>query len=60
MFVWLKRIGLWLIIDTITLAAIGAAYQTISTQMDKRAYPPPGQMIEVGFLWSVMFLAQRQ
>ena len=47
-FVWLKRIGLWLIVGTITLAAIGAAYQTISTQMDKRAYLPPGQMIDVG------------
>lgn len=47
-FVWLKRIGLWLIVGTITLAAIGAAYQTISTQIDTRAYPPPGRMIDVG------------
>jgi pimeloyl-ACP methyl ester carboxylesterase len=47
-FVWLKRIALWLIIGIITLAAIGAAYQTIATAMDKRAYPPPGQLIDIG------------
>jgi len=47
-FVWLKRIMLWLIIGIVTLAAIGAAYQIIATEMDKRAYPPPGQMVDVG------------
>jgi pimeloyl-ACP methyl ester carboxylesterase len=48
MFVWLKRIALWLIIGIATLAVIGAAYQTVATQMDKRAYPSPGQMVDVG------------
>jgi pimeloyl-ACP methyl ester carboxylesterase len=47
-FVWLKRIALWLIIGTITLAAIGTSYQTISTQVDKPAYPPPGRLVDVG------------
>jgi len=47
-FVWLKRIVLWLVIGIVTLATIGAAYQTIATQLDKRAYLPPGQMIDVG------------
>lgn len=47
-FLWLKRIALWLIIGIITLAALGAAYQTSATAMDKRAYPPRGQMIDVG------------
>src|SRR6266508_940072 len=47
-FVWLKRIALWLAIGIVTLAAIGAAYQAIAIEMDKRAYPPPGQMIDVG------------
>lgn len=46
--VWVKRIALWLIIGIITLAALGAVYQTIATAMDKRALPPPGQMIDVG------------
>ncbi|HEX5810173.1 MAG TPA: alpha/beta hydrolase, partial [Anaerolineales bacterium] len=45
---WLKRIALWLISGIITLAALGAVYQTIATAMDKRALPPPGQMIDVG------------
>jgi pimeloyl-ACP methyl ester carboxylesterase len=45
---WLKRIALWLIIGIISLTAFGAVYQTITTAMDTRALPPPGQMIDVG------------
>jgi pimeloyl-ACP methyl ester carboxylesterase len=44
----LKRIALWLVIGIVTLVAIGVAYQTIAIEMDRRAYPPPGQMIDVG------------
>lgn len=47
-FVWLKRIALWLIVGIATLAAVGAVFQTIATAIDKRALPPPGQMIDVG------------
>ena len=47
-FLWLKRIARWLVIGIAILVAIGAAYQTIVTQLDKRAYLPPGQMIDVG------------
>jgi pimeloyl-ACP methyl ester carboxylesterase len=47
-FVRLARIALWLIIGIIALAAIGATYQIFATELDKRAYPPPGQMIDVG------------
>jgi len=47
-FVWLKRIALWLVIGIVALAAIGASYQTISTQVDKPAYPPPGRLVDVG------------
>lgn len=47
-FVWLRRIMLWLFIGIVTLAAIGAAYQSIAIQIDKRAYPPLGQMVDVG------------
>jgi len=47
-FARLGRIALWLIVGLITLAAIGAIYQAIATQIDIRAYPAPGQMIDVG------------
>jgi pimeloyl-ACP methyl ester carboxylesterase len=47
-FSWLKRIALWLVIGIVTLAAIGATYQAIANEMDKRAYSPPGQMVDVG------------
>jgi len=47
-FVWLKRIVLWLGIGIVALAAVGAVYQTIAAAIDKRALPPPGQMIDVG------------
>jgi|SRR5688572_27545900 len=48
MLVWLKRIVLWLVIGMVILAVTGAVYQTMATAMDKRAYPPPGQMVDVG------------
>jgi pimeloyl-ACP methyl ester carboxylesterase len=48
LFVWLKRIVLWLIIGIVALATVGAIYQAVATQIDKRAYPAPGQMINVG------------
>jgi pimeloyl-ACP methyl ester carboxylesterase len=47
-FIRLKRIALWSMIGIVTLAVVGTSYQTIATEMDKRAYPPPGQMIDVG------------
>jgi len=48
LLVRLKRIALWLIIGIVALAAIGAIYQAVATEMDKRAYPPPGQMVDIG------------
>jgi pimeloyl-ACP methyl ester carboxylesterase len=48
LLVWLKRIALGLMIGVVSLAALGAAYQSIATALDKRAYPPPDQMIGVG------------
>ena len=47
-FVRLARIALWLIIGIIVLAVIGATYQIIATELDQRAYPPPGQRVDVG------------
>ena len=45
---WLKRIGLGLLITVIMLCAAGFIYQAVATEADKRNYPPPGQLIDVG------------
>jgi pimeloyl-ACP methyl ester carboxylesterase len=45
---WLKRVGLWSTIGLVSLAVVGALYQTVATSLDQGAYPPPGQMIDVG------------
>jgi len=47
-WVWLKRGVLGLLVTLIALAVIGATYQAIATVRDARAFPPPGQMIDVG------------
>jgi pimeloyl-ACP methyl ester carboxylesterase len=47
-WLWLKR-GLFnLLFLVIAVALMGAVYQIIATAVDQRAYPPAGQMIEVG------------
>ena len=48
LFAWLKRTALWLIIGIVAIAAVGAIYQAIATQIDKGAYPASGQMVDVG------------
>jgi pimeloyl-ACP methyl ester carboxylesterase len=47
-FVWLKRIALWLVVGITTLAVAGAVYHTVATAIDQRAFPPPGKMVDVG------------
>src|SRR5688572_30630093 len=47
-FVRLKRAILWLVLSVLGLAALGSLYQMIGTALDRRAYSPPGQMIDVG------------
>jgi pimeloyl-ACP methyl ester carboxylesterase len=42
------RIGLRVLLVLVALSAIGATYQAIATQRDARAYPPPGQLVDVG------------
>jgi pimeloyl-ACP methyl ester carboxylesterase len=37
-----------LVIALLALAVIGAIYQAVATQVDKRTYPPPGEMVDVG------------
>ncbi len=47
-FTWIKRVFLALLIIVIGLSSVGAAYQTISTQIDKSKYPAPGKLIDIG------------
>src|SRR5688500_2749972 len=46
--IWLKRALRGLLAIIIILPLAGALYQAIATEMDKRSYPPPGQMVDVG------------
>jgi pimeloyl-ACP methyl ester carboxylesterase len=46
--IWLKRIALGLAAGIVALVIAGAVYQIIATVVDQRAYPPVGQMIDVG------------
>src|SRR5215208_837342 len=48
---FMRRIGralLWLIVALLALAVFGAIYQAIATERAERAYPPPGEMVDVG------------
>jgi pimeloyl-ACP methyl ester carboxylesterase len=47
----MRRIGMalvGLIVALFALAVAGAIYQTIATKRVERAYPPPGEMVDVG------------
>jgi pimeloyl-ACP methyl ester carboxylesterase len=47
----MRRIGkalLALVIVLLALAVAGAIYQAIATELAERAYPPPGEMVDVG------------
>jgi len=48
LLVWIRRILLGLLVTAIGIAIIGATYQAIATVVDRRAYPPPGESIDVG------------
>ena len=39
---------LWLVVVLLVLAVAGAIYQAIATALAERAYPPPGEMVDVG------------
>jgi pimeloyl-ACP methyl ester carboxylesterase len=45
---WVGRMLAWLLGAVVVLAGAGAVYQQIGTVIDQRAYPPPGQMVDVG------------
>ncbi|HKH10753.1 MAG TPA: alpha/beta hydrolase [Rubrobacter sp.] len=47
----MRRIGkalLGLVVALLALAVVGAIYQAIATERAERAYPPPGEMVDVG------------
>jgi pimeloyl-ACP methyl ester carboxylesterase len=45
---WTVKALLWMVVVFLMLAVSGAIYQAIATQRAKRAYPPPGEMVDVG------------
>ena len=45
---WIRRGLVWMIAGLLALAVIGAVYQAVATEIDQRAYPPPGEMVVVG------------
>jgi pimeloyl-ACP methyl ester carboxylesterase len=45
---WIGRALLWLVVALLALAVVGAIYQAIATERAERAYPPPGEMVDVG------------
>ena len=45
---WTGKALLWLVVALVVLAVVGAIYQAIATERDERAYPPPGQLVDVG------------
>jgi pimeloyl-ACP methyl ester carboxylesterase len=45
---WIGRALLWSVVALLVLAVIGAIYQAIATERTERAYPPPGEMVDVG------------
>ena len=42
------RLIVWILIGVILLAIAGAVYQVLATSSDRRAYPPPGELVDVG------------
>jgi len=44
--IWRPLLGL--VVVLLVLAVAGAIYQAIATMRAERAYPPPGEMVDVG------------
>ena len=45
---WTGKALLWLVVVLLVLAVVGVIYQVIATQRAEQAYPPPGEMVDVG------------
>src|SRR5207344_2649605 len=39
---------LYAVLTVLAIAAVGGGYETVRESLDARAYPPPGQMVDVG------------
>src|SRR5215212_4771966 len=44
---WTGKTLLWFVVALLVLAVSGAIYQAIATERAGRAYPPPGEMVDV-------------
>jgi pimeloyl-ACP methyl ester carboxylesterase len=44
---WIRRGLVLTVAGLLALAIIGAIYQAITTEIDQRTYPPPGEMVDV-------------
>jgi pimeloyl-ACP methyl ester carboxylesterase len=47
-FLWLGKIVACLLVSVLGLMLLGAIYESGAESADVRAYPPPGQMVDVG------------
>jgi pimeloyl-ACP methyl ester carboxylesterase len=45
---WIRRGLVGMAAGLLALAVIGAIYQAVATEMDRRTYPPPGELVDVG------------
>src|SRR3712207_2247545 len=45
---WIGKALLWAVVALLTLAVIVVLYQVIATEIGRRTYPAPGQLVEVG------------
>jgi pimeloyl-ACP methyl ester carboxylesterase len=45
---WIRRGLLGLVIGLVALAVIGVIYQAFATEIYRRIYPPPGELVDVG------------
>lgn len=45
---WVKRVLRGLLATIVILPLAGIIYQAIATEIDKRNYPPPGEMVDLG------------
>lgn len=45
---WLKRAAIGVAAALVALAFTGATYQALGTRADRRAFPPPGRLVDVG------------
>ena len=45
---WVKRGAIGAVAGLVALALLGAIYQALGTRADRRNFPPPGKLVDVG------------